>query len=175
VRHVLGSIDWALLGAMAGLLAMGLVLIYSATYRHYGSAYALRQVTWIGLGLMAAAVVAAVPDYSLKRFAEVLFVAALGLALAVHLAGSVAYGARRWIAIFGVKMQPSEFLKVATILMLAKYTEHFKDRINTPVALGVLGAISGTSFVMILKQPDLGTATAILAIVGGVVFVAGID
>jgi rod shape determining protein RodA len=174
-RQVLVGLDWPLIFAVLFLVSAGLVLIYSATHRHYGNTYVAKQATLFVAGILVAAVVVAIPDYSFRQMAELLFVASLVMVLLVYFFGAKAFGARRWLPILGVRVQPSEFLKVATILVLAKYADYFKERINSPVALLTLGGISGTAFIAILKQPDLGTAMTIMAITGGIVFVAGID
>lgn len=174
-RQVLAGLDWLLIAAVMGLVALGLVLIYSATFRHFDTTFVQRQMTWFVAGSLVAAVVVAIPDYTFRRFAEVLFAGSLFLVLLVYVFGTKAYGAQRWLPVMGIRIQPSEFLKVATILLLAKYAERFRERINAPVALLTLGGIAGLAFVVILKQPDLGTAMAVTAITGGIVFVAGMD
>ena len=175
IRQIAGQLDYMLIVSVLLLLAAGVILIYSATHRHHDDSYIRRQLTWIVLGIGVATVVVAIPDYTFKQSAEVFFVLSMILVLLVYFFGTKAFGARRWLPVPGGRIQPSEFLKVATILMLAKYADYFKERINSPVALLTLGGLSGSAFFLILKQPDLGTAMTIMAVTGGIVFIAGVD
>lgn len=173
--QVASGLDYMLIISVVLLLIAGIILIYSATNRHHGDTYVKRQVTWAILGLVIAAVVVAIPDYTFRQSAEVFFLLSMVLVLLVYFFGTKAFGARRWLPLLGVRIQPSEFLKVATIIMLAKYADYFKERINSPVALLTLGGFSISAFLLILKQPDLGTAMTIMAITAGIVFIAGIN
>ena len=141
-RQVAGGLDYMLILSVVLLLIAGIVLIYSATHRHHDDIYVKRQVTWLAIGVVIAAVVVAVPGYTFRQSAEVSFVLSMVLVLLVYFFGTKAFGARRWLPVFGIRIQPSEFLKVATILMLAKYADYFKERINSPVALGYIPFLS---------------------------------
>lgn len=163
------SLDpWLLMAAVA-VAAVGAVALFSATG---GSAHFTRQM-WFFLPAFAVMVgMAFVPVPVLRWGAPLFYGAVLALLVATHFFGTDANNARRWLDI-GVRVQPSEFMKLAAPLMLAWFYS-LTDRARLwqhviAVALLVL------PFMLVLAQPDLGTALLILAAGFTVVFLAGIS
>ena len=164
---------------VAALLALGMVMLYSSSMgmAQVGAHLLATQLVWCVLGL-AAAVVTTMVDYrKLKKIWWVLFGAAilmLVLVLNKHF-GVVRGHARRWFSFGGMNFQPSEFAKLALIIALAWYGEHFQRQM--PLwKRGILipGLLIGLTVGLIFKEPDVGNAL-VLATVGGVLLlIAGI-
>ena len=164
-------------GAILLLLAIGIAFIYSAGYRGPGEPVApfyRRHLLWALLG--AAAFLAAVATDG-RRVAEQawwLYAISIALLVWVLVGGVYINGARRWLHLFVMPVQPSEFAKVATVLALARHlsrTPHIREPMT---CLLQTAAISGLPFVLIAVEPDLGTAAIIVPVVFAMIFVAGL-
>lgn len=177
------SVDKMLFLATAGLLGLGLLMIYSASFptsqRDWGTDwhFVVRQAVAAGLGI-AVLIAGMLIDY--RRYRRSLVVAlavagTLGLLVLVLLMPTTA-GVHRWISVAGVNVQPSEIAKLTTILFLASYLARKDERINdlwyglTP-ALAVVGLFA----FLVAIEPDLGTACALAAIAGVMLWVAGLS
>ncbi len=154
---------------VAALLALGLVMLYSSSMSQVGAHYLMLQLVWCAFGFVFC-VVATTLDYQLlRKFAWPIFLLAVLLLLAVlvpHI-GRKINGARRWFDFHGVRFQPSEFGKLALVVILAWYGHHCQRHMHTwtrgVVLPGILIAlVLGPVFV----EPDRGT-TILLATVGG--------
>jgi len=114
-------------------------------------------------------------DYKiLQRYGNHFYVFNLILLILVMLVGQTALGAQRWIALGPISVQPSEFSKLIMIIALAAMLEKRGGKINTITDLAPVAAYVGVPFLLVLKQPDLGTSLVFLAIFFGMVFVAGV-
>ncbi len=176
-RRMFFTFDWRMAGIALGLTALGILAIWSgnlgSTAPHKQSLY-LRQALWLLIGLFAL-VAAAIMNYRiLTRFAYLIFGVALSLLVAVAVAGQVGFGAQRWIRIGFLSLQPSEFMKLALILVLARYFEDHKARLGDLRLLGFPTLLALIPMLLVLRQPDLGTAAmlgvltlSILLVVGG--------
>src|SRR3989344_3552322 len=140
------------------------------------SSVAFKQVLWIGVGLVAL-VIASRLDYKLwRRFAPHLFVLALIATAAVFIPSLVVEhgGGRRWILLAGVSFQPSEALKIGSIILAAAYFGGIKGRIeDIRYGLGGLLLILAGPVVLLLAQPDLGTLGVIVISVVAIFLAAG--
>jgi rod shape determining protein RodA len=127
----------------------------------------------IAIGIMVMWIAAVIPPQKLMRFALPIYLAGIGLLVAVAMFGLVKIGARRWLNV-GVIIQPSEILKLALPLMLAWYFQRREGMIRwrdfLVAALLVLAPV-----VLILRQPDLGTAMLVLSSGFFVIFLAGLS
>ena len=113
-------------------------------------------------------------DYKiLHRYGNHFYVFNLILLILVMLVGQTALGAQRWIALGPISIQPSEFSKLIMIIALAAMMEK-RGRVRTLSDLAPIAVYVGVPFLLVLKQPDLGTSLVFLAIFLGMVFVAGI-
>jgi len=164
---------------VAALLTIGVFFVYSACY--FSQDQAIRelykkQIAWVVIGL-GCYVGLAVFDYrSLRRSAWWLYGAGL-LLLAMVLVpgvGTKIYGARRWLMMFGIGLQPSEIAKVATVLVLARRLSRPGVNLGHCKPLLAALAVAVAPMALILKQPDLGTAMVFVPIVLGMIFVAGV-
>ncbi len=169
-------LDWILLAAVLALAGLGAAVIYSASYQLRllsGVHYLQRQLVWIGLGLLVFLVLA-LSDYR-KLVAGGYFLAAVttSLLVVIVLLGETRFGARRWIQVGGFTVQPSEFAKITLILMLARYLSGRFDRRDRWSYVLVPCLLAAVPAVLILKQPDLGTAIIFLPVTIGMIFAAG--
>ncbi len=171
IFKALGRINWPVFTLVMFLCGAGLMMQYSAGGGHlqpYAYSQALRFVP--GFFIMLAIVY--IPIHLLLRYAYMYYFFCLGLLVVVEIAGHIGMGAQRWIALGPVNLQPSELMKLATILALARYfhTLHPHERPGPMVLLTpVLMLLAPAA--LILKQPNLGTAS-ILLMVGGMMLLA---
>ncbi|GIW44178.1 MAG: rod shape-determining protein RodA [Candidatus Binatia bacterium] len=177
-RRLIAHFDWPLLLAVLLLLAVGLVTVLSATHTEEKLVSGLfwRQLSWVALGLVALCAVLPFDYHVLKRWGWVFYVFTLILLILVVFVGTIAGGARRWISVAGFSMQPSEFAKLAVIIMTASFLHHrvSEDRLHWRPALVALG-IAALPAALILKQPDLGTAMVVLSVGVLLLLVAGLS
>ncbi len=155
LRKVL-ALNWPLLLLVIALSIFGLYAIYSATWMREVDFWH-RQMIWMFIGL-GVAVVVAMTDYHWVRLGAVpLYVAGLLGLIAVHFFGQKVYGARSWLDFGFVNVQPSQLALVAGILVIAVFLSEFR---HLPAFLRLLacGLIVALPWVMILIQPDLGSA-----------------
>ncbi len=158
-RRLFTHFDWVALTVTAGLVITGLFSIYSATHLHMPSIYK-KELYWVAIGSIML-VASFVVNYSLlERYAYFIYGASIILLVAVFVIGTSSGGARRWISLGFISIQPSEFAKLALAITLAKYlsTRAIPEKGYSAKGLLVPGAILIVPFLMIAKQPDLGTA-----------------
>lgn len=172
----LRRMDWAFLFAVAMLLLLGILFIYSASARNAEEALSemsRRQVMWafVGAACFAGVVVA---DYRrLDDSAWWLYMAGLVLLVLVFVIGKAKYGAVRWISFLGVQVQPSEVAKLGTLVLLASFLSHPSRDVSTWSSfLGAL-ALMAIPMVLIMRQPDLGTAMTLVPMTLALLLAAG--
>ena len=155
--------DWVLMVLVLLICALGVVEIYSATIGTKFIGVHLKQVYWIvgGIGLMFA--VSLFNYQALLERVPLLYVISIASLLAVAVFGKKYLGARRWVQLGSFHFQPSEWVKLVLILAMAKY---FADTKTECTAQDILkaGALVGVPRLMVLAQPDLGTALTYLPI-----------
>ncbi len=161
---------------VSALLALGLVMLYSATMFHRSGAFLGSQLLWCCIGVVVC-LGTAMSDYQLlKKISAPALVVALLLLVAVMIPGIglERNGARRWLQLPGTTFQPSEFAKLAVIIALAHYCERKGRKMGTfKNGLLIPGAVLGLFLGLIFIEPDWG-ATALLAVVCGMLlFLAG--
>lgn len=162
--------NWPLLVCVLVLLVIGVLAVYSATLTALAanglplSTLFPRQLIYIGIGLAAMTGVTLI-DYSLlSSLARPIYLGAIVLLATVLVIGSISEGAQSWIAVGQRTFQPAELAKLALILALAGYWQHFDSRRSSwPVQLGAL-VIAAVPLLLVFLQPDLGTAMVIAAI-----------
>ena len=172
---------YVLLGATMLLLALGLVMVFSASsvlaYRTTGSSLSIveKQAMWVAIGLPLMWVASRLPVRAFRAFAYPALISTLGLLLLVAVAGVEVNGNRNWLVVAGpVRLQPSELGKLALVLwgadLLArkqKLIYQWKHLLVPLVPVG--GLVTG----LVLIGGDLGTAVILIAILGGLLFFAG--
>lgn len=170
-RRLASNFDWGTLFLTLAITALGVILLYSATaYRTDGlSNIYLKQLSWIGIGLICMFTVLLVDYQVLCRYALVLYGCSIVGLVAVLLFGRVINGAQRWLVLGPWQLQMSEFVKPVLILILARYFA--EDSQQNDAALSFRDLLLPVLFValpflLIAKQPDLSTSMVLLAILG---------
>jgi cell division protein FtsW len=163
---------------VATLLGLGLVMLYSAKMTSAAGAHGLMmQITWCALGLVTCVVMTVLDYVWLKKFAWPMFIGAIFLAALVfvpHL-GVKRLGAHRWVQLPGVGFQPSEFVKIALIIMLAWYFDRSQRKVDTfkrGVVFPSMIIIAG--LVLVFIEPDRGTTILMCVVSGMMLLVAGV-
>jgi len=175
-RHV----DVGLALAAVGVACFGLLMIYSATRTRLVAEgidpgyYLKRQAVFVVVGILVMVLAAAVDYRRLRDFAPIFYAGSvLALLLILTPLGKKSKGAQAWFQIGAYQLEPSEFAKIALIIGLAGLCASYKGRLGTRELLIVLG-LAAVPFALIYKQPDLGTALVLGAILFGVLLVGGL-
>jgi len=171
-RRFMAHIDPLLMAGLGALMFISLVLIYSASGGNIERV--LGQLVNIMVGLVALWLVANMPLHYLIRSAVPIYILGMILLLGVAFFGEIQNGARRWLNLGVATIQPSELMKIAVPLMMAWYFERHEAtlRLKNYFIAAVLLIIP---FLLILRQPDLGTALLICASGFYVLFLAGLS
>ena len=168
------GIQWGLLLLLGLIAAIGFAMLYSAANGEF-QPWASRQMIRFGVVLLAVLAVALIDVKYWFRAAYWIYAAALLLVVAVDLRGIIGMGAQRWIAIGSFQLQPSEVMKIALVLALARYFHCLPpENIGRLRYLLVPALIIALPVLLVLKQPDLGTAMMLLAAGGALLFLAGV-
>lgn len=182
----LPAVDGPLLAVVFTLTLIGTVMVYSASisladsprYNVAPTHFLMRHLLSLGIAFCAAAIAFQIPIGTWQRLAPLVFVGALALLVVVLMpgVGKGVNGAKRWIPLGVLNLQPSELMKVACVLYAANFTVRKQDYMNhfskgfLPMAF-VMGAIG----VLLLLQPDLGAFGVIVAISMGILFLGGVN
>jgi rod shape determining protein RodA len=175
------TVDRQLLLVSVGLILFGLLTLYSAGQTDVPTRAAgvwHRQFVWVGIGIVAAGVVFHLSPRLLEWLAPALYAVSLFLLLLVLAVGTgagTASSSHSWLSVGGHQIgQPSELAKLATVLMLARYLSSRREPPRSLRDLLVPGLIIGIPFLLVLKQPDLGSAIVFVGIAFAMLFWAGV-
>jgi rod shape determining protein RodA len=183
-RTKAARLDWVLMLAAAGLLALGALLVWSATSNRADltegdpSSYLKKQLVNIAIGVVLGVMVSATDHRWVRILAPLVYVASVVGLVLVLVMGSTINGSRSWIMLGGLSIQPAEFAKLAVVIGMALFVaERTEGSLRTREVghVDVLGmlAIAGVPVGLILLQPDLGTMLVLSATVFGVIAVSG--
>ena len=172
-RRLYFHVDWALVVALLALCGMGILMIYSATQSSAPRLY-ISQLYALGLGGVALVVMLAIDYRTLADRSHLIYLAVLGLLVYVLFFGVVRGGARRWIPLGVFNLQPSEFARMAVALALAKYFGENRRGSLTVTDLAIAGGLALLPVLLIIRQPDLGTAVTIIPVYLAIAYVAGL-
>jgi rod shape determining protein RodA len=171
-RRLYYHMDWALVAAIAALCAIGLAMIYSTTGGGTRLYWTQIYGIIIGAGVMVAAMMF---DYrSLADKSHIFYIGLILLLLAVALFGSRQMGAQRWLDFGFYNLQPSEFSKVTLALVLAKLLGESRKPVLSNNELFLACVLTAIPLLMIVRQPDLGTAVTLLPVLLVITFAAGL-
>jgi rod shape determining protein RodA len=174
IPQPLAKLPWRLLFLIMGIAVIGLLTLYSAAGGSVNP-WALKQAVIFLVFLTIAIGMSWIKESSIKNVAFPLYAVVLVMLILVELLGFVGKGAQRWLDIGPIRLQPSEFMKPAIVLMLARFysllppADIKKWRAIWPAAL-----LLGLPALLILVQPDMGTALMVILIGATVMFVAGL-
>jgi rod shape determining protein RodA len=165
-------LDPLLLLSLLAVSGLGLVVLYSAGQRELS--LVLGQAVRLGLGFVILLTLAQVPPRYFRFWSPWLYLAGIGLLLAVAVVGDISKGAQRWLDLGVVRFQPSEIMKLAVPMMMAWF---FADKPLPPRWSHLLGGalIAAVPFVLIAEQPDLGTALVVGCAGAFALFLAGLS
>lgn len=159
--------DAILLAATALLILLGLIVLYSSGLKVGSTANQLdtsRQIIYVGVGLFIFWVVSRIDYNVLRNYSNLLYITMVGFLLLVEIFGATRLGATRWISLGFFQFQPSEFAKLALIIVLAKFFSDNYEKSNEIryVLMSLLYLLP--PLVLVLAQPDLGTALVLVMV-----------
>lgn len=178
-RRLLKNLDFTLIFTVIAIITTSLIIIGSATHINTPSEdrywYVQRQGIFALINFILIFVMLHFDYKSLSRYANLLYFINLVMLLAVMFVGQSALGAQRWIQIGPISLQPSEFSKLIMIVSLANLLDKRTGKLNSLRDVIPIFLYVGIPFLLVMKQPDLGTALVFLAILFGMIYVAGIN
>ncbi len=175
-KRLLKRMDFVLIAAVCAVILYSLVIIGSATHSDpAGVRFVQRQGLFAVLNIAMAVFLMNFDYKMLQRYGMKLYYFNLVLLVAVMLVGHSALGAQRWIQLGPVTIQPSEFAKLIMIISLASLLEDKVGKLNTLQDLLPVAAFVGLPFILVMKQPDLGTSLVFIAIFLGMIFACGVN
>lgn len=177
-KRFLRKIDFELLIPALCIIIYSLVIISSATHVNNPSEerfwFVQRQGIFAAINIALAIFFMNFDYRGLQQYGNKLYIFNIIMLLAVMLVGHSALGAQRWIQIGPISLQPSEFSKLIMIICLASVLEERVGQLNTIKDLLPIAGYIGLPFLLVLKQPDLGTSLVFMAIFFGMIFACGI-
>jgi rod shape determining protein RodA len=167
--------DWTLLGMVLLLCTVSVLEIYSATLHTKYIGSHTKQLFWIAGGLAAMFLFSKIDYHRLLEWVPWVYGASLLALVAVKLVGHKVLGAKRWISIGPVHFQPSEWVKLILILIVARYFANLGGRSLTWKDILKALVLVGIPMALVLVQPDLGTALTYTPILVAGLFLGGIN
>jgi rod shape determining protein RodA len=177
VRQHVRRMNWGLFAGILCLTALGVLFIYSASYRGDGlpiSSFYKKQMVWLAMGISAYFLAMAVDYHRLSTASWWIYALGILLLVLVLLFGTKMYGATRWLDVGPLNIQPSEFAKLATVVALAHFLSRPGRDVRRPRCLVHALLITALPFLLILKEPDLGTAAVLLPTAVLILYAAGV-
>lgn len=178
----LKDFSWSIIFIWAALTAVGLIAIYSATQGEvsqflpsYIQDNFSRQLTWIAISLVCLIALQFTSPRTFQGVSYIFYAVCLILAIVTVFIGVEVSGGRRWLSIFGMRLQISEFLKLATVLAVANYLTHSRNvSVNDFKTALITVLIILIPVIVIIMQNDTGTALVLLALIPVVLFWSGL-
>ncbi len=168
------QVSWSFVFWLCCIAAFGFAMLYSAANGSM-QPWAMPQLARFGIGLLLLIGVALIDVRLVMRYSYVFYALVMVLLVVVDVRGAIGGGAQRWIDFGFINLQPSELMKPAIVLALARYFQGVGlDDIGHPLILAVPMALIGAPFVLIAIQPDLGTAGVIVMGSAAMLFLAGV-
>jgi rod shape determining protein RodA len=170
-RRSILNFDWILFLAVMVIASIGVVTIYSAT----AAPFYIKQMIWVAIGLISLFLILSIDYRKISRYSYPLYGLSILLLILVLFIGKSGMGAQRWFSIGPISFQPSELAKVTLIIALARF---LSEERKGPLSIKHL-LLPGFFFlllplILVLKQPDLGTALLIIVVFITMVLMAGI-
>ena len=168
------QVNWALIVLVTAVASIGFAMLYSAANGNI-SPWASKQIAVFSVGLIMMLVIAVIDIRFWLRYAYVFYALTLGLLVYVEFYGTEINNAQRWIKVGQVQLQPSEFMKIALIMVLARYFHRLNvEDIARPHFLILPLLLIAAPVLLIQRQPDLGTALFLVICGGAMFFLAGV-
>jgi rod shape determining protein RodA len=178
-RRLIENFDWSIIWALFAIICIGLLSIYSALYPQIQVRPAnnpfVKQIVWLAIGFAVLSGSLFINYQRLRSISPWLYGLILLLLVVVLVAGKEVHGSKRWLEIVGFQFQPSEFMKVIIVIQLAGYfssqeVTNFPSlkKLALPVGFVVLPVL------LVLAEPDLGTAISLMAIATTMILFVGV-
>jgi rod shape determining protein RodA len=169
----LRDFDWLMLILVSAICALGMLQIYSATRDTQFTEAWWKQGIWIIAGFFALWIGTLIDYHTLLGQVAVFYALSVATLIATFAVGTTIFGSRRWIGTASYHIQPSEFVKLVIVLLVARYLSEYKgDRLELPDLIKLAGLV-GVPMILVMIQPDLGTALTFVPILAVGVFLAG--
>jgi rod shape determining protein RodA len=163
-RRLFQNVDWLLLITAFGLVVISTVTLASLHVGRAGGSVVFRQLLWFAIGLVVMVFLASIDTRRLVRAAPALYVIGLFGLASVFLLGRTVSGARRWVVLGPLSVQPSELFKVCFLLMMVwALTSRWAQPVGKTTLIMMLPMVA-VPVVLIIKQPDLGTALLLVPV-----------
>jgi rod shape determining protein RodA len=173
ILYRLRHLSWGLVALICIIASVGFLALYSAAGGEF-SGWAMRQLVRFGIGVFGMLIIAMVDIKWWFRLSWPCYFLGLALLISVEIMGQVGMGAQRWINLGFMQLQPSEVMKIAVIMALARYYHlTTAENIRQLHSLIVPALIIGMPVALVLIQPDLGTALMIVMGGSAIIFMAG--
>ncbi|MEW6109997.1 MAG: rod shape-determining protein RodA [Nitrospirota bacterium] len=166
-RRLIHNFDWVTFSTVIAISIIGVMTIFSATRQPddaIQSSFYIKQMIWILIGILGLVAIVSFDYIWLSRIAAPLYVIGLILLVIVLISGRIGMGAQRWINLGPLSFQPSEFFKLIFIIMLSNYLTAATFPIVTTSLFRIFFIIVLLPFMLLFKQPDLGTALIVILI-----------
>lgn len=172
------STDWTVVASVLVLSVIGVLFIYSSGVSSEGqllSTEYAKQILWVALGLAIMLLTILADPKRLPEYSSMLYAFTLAVLVYTRLFGRVVNGARSWLGIGELGIQPSEFAKIVTMLFLARYLDQSRRDPRQFRRFAYSFAIALAPMALILSQPDFGTALVFLPVYLAMAFIGGIE
>ena len=168
-RRLIQNFDWLTLSIVILISTIGILTIFSATRQPSAgdaaqATFYMKQFAWLLISLLALILFISFDYIWLGRIALPVYITGLILLLIVLVSGRTGMGAQRWISLGPLSFQPSEFFKLMFIIMLSSHYSFSREPLSVAGLLRVFFFVVFIPFVLLFKQPDLGTAIVVLLI-----------
>ena len=174
----LKNVDFALILSLVGLIVLGLFTLYSSSHTtvegDLGSNFFLKQLIWVIIGFGAIIIIFFMPNRWIFASAYYLYGISLFFLILVIFFGKTGQGAERWLQVGPISFQPSEFAKLASILAVARFVSRDEVNLNTAKDFLFASLFIVVPFIVIVRQPDLGTSMVFVAIALPMLYWAGL-
>lgn len=170
------DLDMVLFAMAFVVFLIGLLSIYSATQAKnlpIAESYVLKQLIWFGIGIVFLIIVVKISYHKLLDAAYLIYGINVILLVLVLIMGHTRLGAQRWFSIAGFAFQPSEFMKLSLVLALSAYVGQRKGAMESIESLIIPCILLAVPFILVLLQPDLGTALLLVPIFFAILLVGG--
>ncbi|MDP3685353.1 MAG: FtsW/RodA/SpoVE family cell cycle protein [bacterium] len=172
---ILRRVDWALVASAVLLALLGIVLLGTAGETTGARSLAMRQALFAAVGIALVFLLGSVHYSVFRTLAGPLYVAVVALVLLTLVQGHRIRGVAAWLVIGGAQIQPSELLKVALVIVLARLTASLTAPVLSARKLFMAIVMVGLPIALVLRQPDLGMAALLLISTAGMMLVAGLS
>ncbi|MFA6570818.1 MAG: rod shape-determining protein RodA [Bacteroidota bacterium] len=167
--------DWSTFLITILIIVFGLISIYSATYDSGMSGYFFRQLIYSGVGIAVLFTFMFLPERWLVNFSYIVYIITLVMLIGVLFFGYEVYGTKGWFQIAGFSIQPAEFAKLSTLMVIAQHLSRKGTNIKTIRDFGIVFGLILVPVILIFIQPDLGSSTVLLALFLGILYWTGYD